>query len=209
MSRCGDVYENRVTREYCVILRGSDDRGDGPVVVHLLARPGAAVAAAHVHPNYDERFRVVSGHLTASIDGREQRLGPGEDALVPAGVVHDWWNASTTEDAHVLVEIQAIGDADPARFELMIGQVFGLANDGKSDAKGRPRPLHGVLIAQEFADVIRFAKPPQLVQRAAIALLGPIARRRGLRAIEPRYGEPHDHVEPDPAALAAAGLRDG
>ena len=40
MTRCGDVYENKVTGEYCVVLRGSEDRGEGPAIVHLLARPG-------------------------------------------------------------------------------------------------------------------------------------------------------------------------
>jgi hypothetical protein len=34
MSRCGDVYENRVTDEYAVILRGTEDRGDGPGIAH-------------------------------------------------------------------------------------------------------------------------------------------------------------------------------
>jgi hypothetical protein len=46
MSRCGDVYENKVTGEYGVILRGTEDRGQGPGIVHLTARPGAAVVAA-------------------------------------------------------------------------------------------------------------------------------------------------------------------
>lgn len=29
MSRCGDVYENKVTGELGVILRGTEDRGQG------------------------------------------------------------------------------------------------------------------------------------------------------------------------------------
>ena len=46
MSRCGDVYENKVTGEFAVILRGTEDRGQGPGIVHLTARPGAAVVAS-------------------------------------------------------------------------------------------------------------------------------------------------------------------
>ncbi len=206
MSRCGDVYENRVTKEYCVVLRGSEDRGDGPMVVHLTAGPGAAVAAAHVHPALHERFRVISGRLSARIGGREQVLSAGEDARVPAGVVHDWWNASETEDAHVVVEIEEADGGDAGRFELMIGNIFGLANDGKLDAKGRPRPLQAALIAQEFEDVMRFAKPPQAIQKLLIGLLAPISLRRGLRPTYPEYGRPQGRAEPDPAALEAAGL---
>ena len=40
MSRCGDVYENKVTGEYAVILRGTEDRGQGPGIAYLTARPG-------------------------------------------------------------------------------------------------------------------------------------------------------------------------
>jgi hypothetical protein len=171
--------------------------------VHLLARPGAAVAGEHVHPALTERFTVVSGSLTAKVDGVERVLGPGEEAIVGPGVRHDWWNTSATEDAHVVVELSGEG---LEQFELMIANLFGLANDGKLDAKGRPRPLQGVLFAQEFAGVIRFARPPAAVQRALIAVLAPIARRRGLRATYPQYAAPHGRAEPDPAALAAAGL---
>jgi len=203
MTRCGDVYENKVTGEYCVVLRGSGDRGDGPAYVHLLARPGAAVAGEHFHPALAERFIVVSGSLTAKIDGREIVLGAGEDKLVEPGVRHDWWNSSATEDAHVVVELAGEGIE---RFELMITNLFGLANDGKLDSKGRPRPLQGALFVSEFADVIRLTSPPAPVQRVLTGLLAPIARRRGLRAIHPQYAQPHAHRTPDPAALAAAGL---
>ena len=50
MSRCGDVYENKVTGEYAVVLRGSEDRGDGPAVVYLTLKPGGAVVGEHVRP---------------------------------------------------------------------------------------------------------------------------------------------------------------
>ena len=50
MSRCGDIYENRVTGEYAGECRGTEDRGDGPGIAHLTARPGAAVVGEHFHP---------------------------------------------------------------------------------------------------------------------------------------------------------------
>ena len=63
MSRCGDVYENKVTGEYVVVLRGTEDRGTGPGIAHLKARPGAAVVGEHRHPGLTERFTVIAGHL--------------------------------------------------------------------------------------------------------------------------------------------------
>lgn len=67
------------------------------------------------------------------------------------------------------------------RFEDMIATLFGLANTGRTNAKGLPSPLQLALTASEFSDVIQMTKPPAPVQRAAFAVLGTVARWRGLR----------------------------
>jgi quercetin dioxygenase-like cupin family protein len=211
MPRCGDVFENRATGEYAVILRGSEDRGDGPIVAHLLVRPGGAVTGEHVHPFLNERFTVLRGRLDARVEGQDMSLGPGQSVLVKAGVAHDWWNSSPTEDAHVLVEIAVApeaeaGKVDLGRFELMIANLFGLANDGKLGRNQRPPLLQAAVFAQEFFDMIVFTRPPVVVQRVLFAVMAPIGRRLGYRAIEPRYARPHGQVTPKPWAQAAAGL---
>lgn len=209
MSRCGDIYENRVTGEYAVVLRGSEDRGDGPGIAHLTARPGAAVVGEHFHPFMREKFIVLKGTLDARVAGRTMSLAAGEQVVVEPGVPHDWWNASPSEEAHVIVEVDAAPAADhidPNRFEMLIGMLFGLANDGKVDRKGRPRPLQGAVIAQEFADVIVFTNPPPAVQKIALGLLAPLGRLLGYKAIDPRYVKPHGHITPPAEMLAAAGL---
>ncbi len=209
MSRCGDVYENKVTGEHALVLRGSEDRGDGPAVVYLTLKPGGAVVGEHTHPTIVEKFTLVKGRLEAKIAGKSMTMTPGQSIVAQPTVPHDWWNASPSEDAHILIEINAApgtprdrGD----RFEQMIGTMFGLANDGKVDKKGRPNPLQGVLIAQEFADVLAFTHPPAWVQKAMIALLSPVARAFGYKAIYLQYLGPHGHVTPSPEILTAAGL---
>ncbi len=208
MSRFGDTYENTVTGEYAVVLRGSEDRGHGPAIVHLTARPGAHVVGEHYHPQVRERFTVLRGELDAKIAGEFRRLGPGESVMVEAGVPHDWWNASEIDEAHILVEIDIAPETngDPNRFELMIGMLWGLANDGKVDRQGFPFPLQAALIAREFADVIVFTQPPRAIQHVAIGILAPIALLLGYRAIYPQYVGPHGRVVPDPEIVAAAGL---
>ena len=94
MSRCGDVYENRVTGEHALILRGTEDRGNGPGIAHLTARPGAVVVGAHFHPYLTEKFTVLKGRLDARIAGQHLSLGSGQSATVQARVAHDWWNGS-------------------------------------------------------------------------------------------------------------------
>jgi mannose-6-phosphate isomerase-like protein (cupin superfamily) len=203
MSRYGDVYENRLTGERAVVLRGDEDGAGGPALVHLTVKPGGAVVGEHFHPRIQERFRVISGTLTARLDGVERTLEAGAEATVPAGMRHDWWNAGETE-ASVLVELSP---GEP-RFETMIATLFGLANAGRTNAKGMPDPFQLALIGREFADVIRFTKPPAAVQKVLFAILGSLGRLRGYRAVYPEYLEPHGRAEPDPQAVALAGLTD-
>jgi hypothetical protein len=111
-------------------------------------------------------------------------------------MVHDWWNAGDDE-ARVLVEV-----TPGRRFELMLTTLFGLANDGKSNDKGLPSMPQLAMIGREFSDVIRFVKPPVVVQRALFGPLAMIGRARGLMGFYPQYLEPAGHEEPDPELLA-------
>lgn len=201
MSKYGDLYENHVTGERGVVLRGTEDGDGASLLVHLTVRPGGAVAGEHIHPALTETFTVIDGELATRIDGMEGRLSAGESASVPPGTAHDWWNAGSA-DADVLVEI----DPPTPRFETMIATIFGLANAGKTNAKGMPNPLQLALIGREFEDVIRFTSPPAPVQRVVFGALGPIARRRGYRGIYPELLGPSGTATPSAEALTAAGL---
>ena len=104
-----------------------------------------------------------------------------EQVEIRPGVVHDWWNVGDDE-AHVLVDIR------PAeRFELMIQNLYGLANDGKANAQGVPRVLPLALFAREFRREGEFIRPPRIVQRILFGALAPLARLRGYKAINPEY----------------------
>jgi mannose-6-phosphate isomerase-like protein (cupin superfamily) len=181
MTKRGEVYENPVTGERAVICVGTAESGGERLMVDLYLRPGARVAAPHYHPALRECFTIESGTVGVMVDGRRAIVGPRERVVVEAGVVHDWWNAGETE-ARVRVVIEP-----GARFEAMILNLFGLAQDGRTDARGMPRLLQLVLLAQEFDDVIRFVRPPRLVQRLLFPLLAPLARWRGYRGSYASY----------------------
>ena len=190
------VFENPVTGERVVMLTDAREHPDQVLVSHLYIRPGGRVAAAHVHPTVDERFLVLSGEVGFLIGDRKRTLGPGEGASVPRGVVHDWWQVGDTE-AEVLVEV-----VPGVRFGEMVGSMFGLARDGKVNAKGLPDPLQLAVMGQEYGDVIRFTKPPALVQKLTIPPMAAIGRMRGRKPMYPEYLEGGPTAIPDPAALA-------
>ena len=191
MSKAGDTIENPITGEWVVVRVGTEDSGGELLEIDMYVKPGGAVTGEHVHPAIKEYFTVVRGRVGFRLDGRES-IAPLDQRLhVPAGTAHDWWNAGE-EEAHVVVEIS------PAeRFEKMVRNLFGLAQDGKTNSKGMPNLLQAAIFAREFSDVLYFTKPPLWVQRLLFGALATIARALGYRGSYPEYLEraPSERVE--------------
>jgi quercetin dioxygenase-like cupin family protein len=184
MARSGEVLNHPVTAERIVWRKVAADTGGRMIEADLYAAPGAAPAAEHVHPQQEERFRVEAGTLRLVVDGTERLLNAGDEAVVPAGRPHTWWNAGTDE-AHVVATIT------PAlRTEMFFETFFGLAIDGKTNRKGLPNPLQLAVIMRGFADEIRLARPAPVVQRILFGPLAIVGRLLGYRPWYPRYGQP-------------------
>jgi quercetin dioxygenase-like cupin family protein len=170
MSRFGKVYENPVTGERAVVRTSPEQSAEDVLIADLYLRPGARVVGEHVHPNIEEKFTVVSGVVGFSLNGHCSMAASGQTVVVPPGIAHDWWNG--VQDVSVVrVEIRP-----GARFQKMIMNFFGLAQDGKTDAKGMPSLLQLALIAREFSDVVYFTRPPRVIQKFPFGLLAPLAR---------------------------------
>ena len=188
--RAGEIYENRVQGDRVVVREGSEDTGGERLVGDLYVRPGGAVAGKHVHSYITERFEVIEGSVRFHYDGRDEILRPGKRIEVPPGVVHDWENVGD-EEAHVVVEVT------PAeRFELMIQNLYGLANDGRTNSRGMPNLLQLAVMHREFRRELEVTRPPRFVQRLLFGVIAPLARALGYRAINPEYM--------GPAGMAAA-----
>lgn len=202
-----DVVENPITGERGVVRQHATDSNGQTVVADLYAAPGAAVVGEHLHPNAAETFTVVRGLVGLKVDGVESQAGPGDRVTVPAGTAHDWWNAGS-QTAFVIVEI-----GPSPRFEEMIKNLFFLAADGKTDAAGRPSLLQAAALAREFDEVIRFTKPPRVVQRLLFGTLAPLAGLCGYRGTYPEYAkrvtdvvDTLEQLPPEVAALLPAGV---
>jgi mannose-6-phosphate isomerase-like protein (cupin superfamily) len=183
MIRTGDSIENPITGERLVFRQTAADTGGEAVVVEAFVRPGGAVAAAHIHPQQDERFEVIAGTVAFKLGKEELTLGPGQRVLVPAGTAHRFWNAGEDE-AHFVCEVR------PAlSFEQLIETMFGLAADGKVNRKGMPNPLRLAVIAQHHFDHVQLPFPPAWMQRTGLALGAPLGRLLGYEAAYVPAGE--------------------
>src|SRR4051794_18351953 len=113
----GTVLGNAVTGEYARVVEHDADR----VVAELLAMPGAAVAGPHSHPDQEERFEVLDGVMGYRRADQRGELRAGASITVPAGVLHDWWNAG---DSPLRARVTV---TPPGLFGAMIAAVWGLA----------------------------------------------------------------------------------
>lgn len=209
----GRWLHNPATGEIAHVLSvGEDGRR---IEVDLWLQPGAAVAGAHIHDHFVERFQVRAGEVGFQV-GESERVVRASDGLVevPAGTVHDWWNAGDGV-AHVRVEVEATQGApgQPAgRFASMIEALWSLGALDRVNAKGLPDPLWLAAIAREYSDAIRFVKPPAIVQTVLFGPLAAIAHRTGRDPLAPElHGPAAACAIPDPgeeglAALLARGV---
>ncbi|WP_019587627.1 cupin domain-containing protein [Deinococcus apachensis] len=177
----GDRLSNPITGENGVLIEAPSEDNGRRLIVEIRVRPGGAVAGPHIHPNIEEAFTVLKGRVGLRLGDRTLIAPVGERFVCPAGTLHDWWNAGD-EEAVLRVEITP-GD----RFLEMVVTLFGLANDGKTNAKGMPHPLQMVLFGQEFSDVLTFTGPKMAVLKVVGTLLAPIARWRGYRGSYPEH----------------------
>lgn len=169
----------------------------------LWMHPGAAVAGAHIHDHVAERFTVCEGEVGFQVAGEERLARAGSPTVeVPAGTVHDWWNAGDGV-ARVRVEVLATPEAPGApavRFVGMIEALWSLGALGRVNAKGMPDPLWLAAIAREYRDAIRFVRPPAVVQTAVFGPLAAVARRTGRDPLAAElHGPQAACVIPDPS----------
>jgi mannose-6-phosphate isomerase-like protein (cupin superfamily) len=184
MIRTNDTIENPITGERVTFLATSADTNGEAVVIETVVQPHGFVAAAHVHPAQTERFAVEAGTLGLKVGRKTVTLTVGEVATVEAGSSHRFWNAGE-EPLRFVCEVR------PAlRFEELLGTMFALAADGKTNRKGMPNPLRLAVIARAHFDVVRLPFPPAVVQRAGLALGAPIGRLLGYRPTYDQTLEP-------------------
>jgi mannose-6-phosphate isomerase-like protein (cupin superfamily) len=184
MIHAGDTIENPVTGERIVFHQTSRDTNGEAVVFETFVQPDGFVAAAHVHPNQEERFEIVSGTLALNVGGEEIVAGAGETLTVLTGAPHRFWNAGDDE-------VRFRCEVRPAlKFEQLLETMFALAADGKTNKKGMPNLLRLAVIARAHFDVVRLPFPPAFVQRLGLALGAPMGRLLGYSPTYDRTAEP-------------------
>jgi quercetin dioxygenase-like cupin family protein len=169
-----EILENPVTGESMCVLESSAES----FKAQYSLRPHGEIAGEHLHPNREQRISVLSGEMHLRVEGEHRIVRAGETVTVPPGARHFQWNPCDSE-AVVVEELRPAG-----RIHDFFKVLFGLARDGRTDAKGYPPLLLSAALFSEFGDSVRPASPGfQLL----IGLLGPAAAALGHRRELEKY----------------------
>jgi mannose-6-phosphate isomerase-like protein (cupin superfamily) len=105
MATPGHTVVNPETGERVTFVKTAADTDGELLELELVwPRPGQR-APAHVHPEMEERYEVVSGTAAFRIGGAERTAGPGEVVTVPPGTTHLAWNP-TEQEVRLKVEFR-------------------------------------------------------------------------------------------------------
>jgi mannose-6-phosphate isomerase-like protein (cupin superfamily) len=170
MAHSGQIIENPLTGERITFLQTAADTGGELLAFELELAPDGHVPGMHVHPLQEERFEVLQGAMRFRKGHERISARAGDVVVVPPGVPHRFANGGVRV-AVVHVEVR------PAlRMEQLLETAVALAENGRTNRKGMPKPLDMALFVREFEAEVHGPYAPRWAQRAALTPLGWLAR---------------------------------
>jgi mannose-6-phosphate isomerase-like protein (cupin superfamily) len=173
MAYAGQTIENPVSGERITFRQTAADTNGELLAIDLELAPDGHAPGMHVHPRQEERFEVTKGTMRFKLGYKTVLAKAGDVVVVPRGVRHKFANAGD-EAAHARVEVRPALD-----MERLFETAVALAGDGRTTAKGMPRPLDLALFTREFENEVVGPYAPAWLQRLTLAPVAWLARKRG------------------------------
>ncbi|MDN3657217.1 cupin domain-containing protein [Ferruginibacter paludis] len=101
----------------------------------------------HYHKAFSEKFQVQEGILYLQVGKQKKILKAGESVTVPAGTPHRFYN-----EANDQVKFQITLQPGHTGMENFIKIFYGLAADGLTDEKGKPKKFAHLAVALIISD---------------------------------------------------------
>jgi mannose-6-phosphate isomerase-like protein (cupin superfamily) len=142
------------------------------LLVEVELAPGGGTGL-HYHTTFIEHFEPVKGILGVQVDKEELMVHPGETYTIRKKVIHRFFNPDPLNSITFKVKIT------PARyFEWTLRVIYGLARDGKVNAKGLPKNIWHLALMLDKGETY-IPAIPYFLQRAVFGFLAWIGRMLG------------------------------
>jgi len=176
MMQKGDKIENARTGQRMIFLKTWAETNGALLQIECFSPVTLAREPEHIHPYQENRFRILSGELTFSINGKERKAYAGEIVSILKNTPHHFWNSGKTE-AHYIQEFFPALKIDGV-FETF----FALARDGKLNRSGTPNIFRTSLIMLAHKREIRLVKPAWVIQKMVFRFFAPIGKLLGYKS---------------------------
>jgi mannose-6-phosphate isomerase-like protein (cupin superfamily) len=162
--------ENRHNGEILRMRRVRDADGKTILALDGSLPPRAGGPPLHIHFHQREEGIVKAGTLGAQLGTETITVPTGGTAVLPAGVVHKWWNAG---DELLEFSGRAIPAGDLDRY---LQAIFAVLNASPS---GRPSIFYIAHVAWRHRHTQALARPPLAIQRVIFPVILFIGRILG------------------------------
>jgi uncharacterized protein YndB with AHSA1/START domain/mannose-6-phosphate isomerase-like protein (cupin superfamily) len=166
-------------------LRRTAADTDGELIeFDVVGRSRGFLAAEHVHTGQSEHYEVIAGSMRLVVDGREHRLGHGDEMETPAGVAHRQLPGGDGE-GRVRVTLRPAGQT-----EEFLRRLASL----KYNRFGFPGPVAAAAIVRDFGAEGHAARPSLRIQQALSRALLAVASHEYLFVDEWDVAAPREAV---------------
>jgi Cupin domain len=160
-----------------MIFSDSPANKDGQLLEIECFSPSSAVKEPeHVHPLQENIFKVISGKMNFSVNGKLQIVGPGESITISKGIPHYFWNDGGMEAHYIQYFRPAL------QMEKFFRTFFSLARENKLNKNGLPNIFLISIISLKYQTEIRLVRPPWVLQKLIFSVLSPIGILLGYKA---------------------------
>ncbi|MBX7041879.1 MAG: cupin domain-containing protein [Ignavibacteria bacterium] len=180
MVKRGDIIKDNTTGDIVEFLETARETGGSYTRIRFTVRPGGFRPVEHLHPSFDESFKVIRGILTVKLDGIMSKVNEGDEVTLPKGIPHTHYN---DEQADLVMEQTFAPALD---VELFLENLFGLSCDGRVK-NGEPELLQVLVWLKKLKAKTYLAKLPVGLQDTLSAVLSPLAGVLGYRASYRKY----------------------
>lgn len=170
MPKAGDRYAMPDGLGEYLVIRSNEETGGEFVEMEFALPLDAFAPPRHRHPTQEESYEVLEGSIEVMIEGGWQRLVTGESATVPVNANHTFRLAG--EPARFRNVHRAGG-----RFDEFIERQHRFVTSDRY--RGIKHPSSALMMAGAWYEHRDLLVPTNPALRAAVAVLGPIANRRG------------------------------
>ena len=180
MAKKGDIIINNITGDIVEFLETSEDTGGKYTRIKFTIKPGGFKPVKHVHPLFDETFKILSGKLSYNLDGEEFQIHAGQKITLPKGISHSHFN---NEQVDLVMEQTFSPSLD---VEIFLDNLFGLTSDGRLK-NGSPEFLQIMVWIRKLKAKTYLAGIPVMVQNLISILCFLPARVLGYKASYEKY----------------------